>query len=170
MLHKQPRHLVKQLAKCPIVTYQQNANGTRVPLYDFQEAMSYCVEPKIDILQWLKSQNAMTLPPHINKAFWDAMRSRQMVGRAKHLWKDEEVLDVLGRVALTIRETAMLWVENLPGKERLTQDQFDFLRAEVLSLLTDIHRRLVDMPKERRTRASIGDFEDMSRVSLGNEE
>lgn len=174
VLQIEPRRMVKKLARCPVIGYT-NYRGDKTPLYDFKEAIAHCVEPKIDIGQWLKTQNAMSLPPHLNKAFWDAMRSRQMVEeRAKDLWKTEDVLEVLGRTALTIKETCKLWVENLPGKASLSTEQYDGLGRAVDDLLADIHQRLVGEVKERHTRSSLGDLEtmmlDVGTSDLGDDE
>lgn len=168
LLNRQPRHIVKQLSRCPVIGY--TAKG--LPLYDFAEAMSYCIEPKIDLMLWLKAQNAMSLPPHINKAFWDAMRSRQMVEeRAGDLWRTADVLDVLARTALTIKETATLWIESLPDKDLLTTEQYESIRGAVNDLLTEVHRRLVEMPTHGAHRATSAEFERMvqegSREALG---
>lgn len=159
VLGKEPRRLAKQLANCPVVGYQRTPRGN-IPLYDFKEAIGYCVTPKIDMVQWIKTQSMATLPPLINKAFWDSMRSRQMVEeRAKDLWRTADVLEVLGRTALTIKETAQLWLENMPDKDSLSSEQHEFLRRQVSGLLDDIHQRLVEMPKQFKTRASISDVE-----------
>ena len=161
LLGKEPRRLVKQLAKCPVVGYQQTSKGN-IPLYDFKEAIGYCVTPKIDMVEWIKTQSTATLPPLINKAFWDAQRSRQMVEeRSRELWRTADVLEVLGRTALTVKETAQLWLENMPDKERMSAEQHDFLRSQVSGLLDEIHQRLVELPKQRQTRASIGEIEKM---------
>lgn len=159
---RQPRHLVNQLAGCPIVGYQNAGAKTQTPLYDFWEAVSYIVEPKVDLMLWLKSQNAMSLPPHINKAFWDAMRSRQMVEeRAGDLWRTADVLEVLSRVALTIKETALLWLESLPSKDLLTAEQYEAIRGAVNDLLTEVHQRLVDMPAQGAHQSTSAEFERM---------
>jgi len=79
------------------------------------------VDPKVDIATWIKSQTPATLPVHINKAFWEAENSKlRWMERARHYWHDEDVLDVLGRTALAIKESAQLWVEDLPGKASMT--------------------------------------------------
>lgn len=170
VLSVEPRRLVKRLANCPIVGWT-NGRGGQVPLYDFKQAISYCVEPRIDIAQWIKSQNAMSLPPAINKAFWDAERSKQMVlERAKDLWRTADVLDVLGRTALEIKSTTQLWIENLPGKATLTTEQYDALRREVAALLDDIHRKLVEMPKERQTASSLREFEEMMSSAVESDD
>lgn len=157
----EPRHIHKLLAKCPIVGYG-NYQGKKVaPLYDFMTAISYLVEPKIDILDWLTTQTSTTLPPHINKAFWDAMNSKQRwQQRAGELWHTSDVLEVLGEVAMLIKETSQLWIENLPGKADLTDAQYNALTNMVGALLDDLHSRLVEMPKRRRTTSSVHSLDD----------
>jgi len=164
VLGMEPRRLVKKLAQCRIIGYAEGkaSHGERVPLYDFKEAISYCVDPKIDLAAWIKTQTPTSLPPMISKAFWDAEASRQRVMRnAGDLWETQDVLDVLGRVAITIKTTAQLWIEGLPGKASMTSEQYDALRREVAALLDDIHQRLVTMPSGAHTRSSLGAIEDM---------
>ena len=111
----EPRRLHRKLSKCPVMGWE-NFKGIRVPLYDFKTAVAFIVDPKVDIGTWIKSQTPATLPVYINKAFWEAENSKlRWMERARHYWHDEDVLDVLGRTALAIKESAQLWVENLPG-------------------------------------------------------
>lgn len=168
MLGKEPRRLVAQLAKCPVIGYGPTTGKGPTPLYDFKEAIRFCVDPPVGAIdQWIRSQSSTTLPPLLNKAYWDAMRSRQMVEeRAKDLWRTEDVLDVLGRTALTIKDTAQLWIENLPGKASMTSEQYEALRREVAALLDDIHQRLVAMPAARQTRASVAEIEETIAESM----
>lgn len=152
ILGKEPRRLVAQLEACPVIAY----TGGGQPLYDFKEALRYVVEPAPDaIAAWIKSQSSTSLPPLISKAFWEGEAAKQRVLKAAgELWGTEDVLAVLGRTAINIKDTVQLWIENLPGRHTLTAEQYDALRRETADLLDDIYQRLVEMPKERQTRPS----------------
>ena len=158
----EPRRLHRKLSKCPVIGWE-NHKGQRVPVYDFKQAVQYIVDPKVDIATWIKSQTPATLPVHINKAFWEAENSKlRWMERARHYWHDEDVLDVLGRTALAIKESAQLWVENLPGKASMTTAQFEAMQANVTELLDDIHERLVAVPAARRTESVARSMDDLN--------
>lgn len=159
ILGKEPRRLVNQLEPCPVIAYAKRGD----PLYDFKEALRYVVEPAPNaIAAWIKSQSSTTLPPIINKAFWEAEAAKQRVMRAAgDLWGTDDVLDVLGRTAINIKDTVQLWIEALPGKATLTTEQYSALERECGDLLDDIYQRLVEMPKERQTRSALGEIGDM---------
>lgn len=161
ILGMEPRRLAKRLAKCPVVEWAELA-GKRTPFYDFKVAISYCVDPRIDVGQWIKSQNAMTLPPAISKAFWDAMRSKQMVEeRAGDLWRTADVIEVCGRAAIAIKQTSQLWIENLPGKAALTSEQYESLMRQVTDLQIAIHQALVDDVRAHQTPPSLAEVDAM---------
>ena len=40
---------------------------------------------------------------------------------ANDLWHTDDVLTVLGRLALIIKDESNLWIENLPGRESLSR-------------------------------------------------
>lgn len=157
----EPRRLVKRLAKCPVVEWQ-TYKGDRIPLYDFKVAIAYCVEPKIDLAKWLETQNPMTLPISVNKAAWEGLRARQLVMRdAGQLWHTNDVLAVLGETALVIKDTARLWLEGLPGREKLTTEQHEHLRSEVSGLLDEVHARLVEAPSKKATGSLADSYDGM---------
>ena len=148
---KKPEQIKKKLKGCKVREYHEKA-GNVLPLYDFMEAISYLVDPKIDIEDWIKSQNASTLPNHISKPFWEAMNAkRRYMTSARQLWHDQDVLEVLGRTAMMIREETRLWIENLPGKADMTDAQYGALTKAVAELLEQIHDRLVEAPKQYTT-------------------
>ncbi len=160
ILGTETRRLLPKLAHCPVIGYEMH-RGKEVPVYDFKTAIAYLVEPKMDIATWIKSQNAAHLPVQINKAFWEAENAKlRWMAAAKQYWHDEDVLDVLGSAAMAIKETTLLWVENLPGKANLTTEQFEALQGNVVDLLDDIHQRLVEIPATRKTRPVSRHAED----------
>lgn len=154
---KQPYQIEKRLAKCPVKEWDRRGAKSH-PKYDFVEAMGYLIAPRIDIEDWLASKNAASLPPYINKMFWDsAMQRIRVMNAAGDLWHTEDVLVVLGRVALLIKEEAKNWIEDLPEKDQLTNQQYEFLLGAVDRLISSVRERLVELPKEGLTRASMSD-------------
>lgn len=148
------RTVLKKLMKCPIVGYE-NERGRTVPKWDFKVAAGYLVEPKIDLESWLASKRIQDLPVHISDQYWKAMRSKQAWEReAKHTWRDEDVLEVLGKAAQMIRDTSLLWVEELPDKVSISTENYHAMRAAVTDMLTQIREIMVEVPKQRRTQST----------------
>ena len=157
----EPRRLHKKLANCPVIGWEPFKGG-RMPVYDFKTACSYIVDPKLDIATWIRTQQPHTLPVMINKAFWESENSKlRWMERARHYWHDDDVLDVLGRTAMSIKETAQLWIENLPGKAGMSTEQYEAMQVNVTALLDDIHQRLIELPKERRTASVVHSLDDL---------
>lgn len=150
---KQPQQIRKRLAKCPVVGYHK-AQGKDHPLYDFMTAMSYLLEPKGNIEDWFASKNAATLPPYVNKMFWDSAHQRNRVMRESgDLWHSDDVVTALGRVALTIKEESNLWIEDLPERDLLTDAQYKALRDAVHRLQDTIRTSMIEMPDHFKTHA-----------------
>lgn len=148
------RTVLKKLMKCPIVGYEQE-RGRTVPKWDFKVAAQYLVEPKIDLESWLASKRIQDLPVHISDQYWKAMRSKQAWEReAKHTWRDEDVLQVLGKGAQLIRDVSLLWVDELPDKTSISTENYHAMRACVADLLTQIQEIMVELPKQRRTQST----------------
>lgn len=151
----------KRLADLEPKAWRPNNRGRPTPLYDRVDAAAYLVKPRIDLVAYLKTLNSNNIPPHINKTFWDAMNAREKWEyNAAHTWRDEDVLEVLGATAIAIREVSLLWVDQLPDKVSLSEKNHNALRAAVSDLLQDVKKRLVDLPKQRRTLSKIATIDD----------
>lgn len=151
-----PATAAKRLAECPVKDWSKNPRGSPIALYDFVEAAGYLVKPKVDLVKYLSSLNSNNIPPHINKTFWDAMNARaKWEANARETWRDEDVLAVLGSVAILIREVSLLWVDQLPDKVSISDENHGALRAAVADLLEQVKVRLEDMPKQRRTESVV---------------
>lgn len=160
VLGVQQTQIRKRLRKCPVIG-RARVRGREVQLFDFVEALSYCIEPKGDIDDWFAQQNHAALPPGTSKAFWDMARQRNRVLLdSNDLWHTEDVKRTLGRVALTIKEEMKLWIENLPGKDRLTDDQYNVLTDMVAALQNTIHEQLINMPNQTQTFAMSHSIRD----------
>lgn len=176
IMGKQPVQIRRRLAKCPTVGMHKVA-GKEQPLYDFLTALSYLIEPKGNIEDWFASKNAATLPPYVNKMFWDSAHQRNRVMRSSNdLWHTEDVLTALGRVALIIKEESQLWVENLPERDNLTDAQYTALTKAVHRLQDQIRERMIQMPDHFKThsmsetiRDELQDAGTLPDAQLGDE-
>jgi len=151
---KQPYQIQKKLAKCPVVGWH-NPGGKSdkpQPLYDFKTAFSYLITPRGSIEDWFSQQNAASLPPYVNKMFWDSAHQRNRVlHESGQLWHDEDVMIVLGRVAMTMRQEVKMWIEELPEKELLSDGQYNALVDSTNRLLDQVRQQLIDSPKQFTT-------------------
>jgi len=155
VIGKQPYQIRSRLARCTVKEWVKH-KGVDTPMYDFLEAMSYLVQPRGNIEEWFASKNAGSLPPYVNKMFWDSAHQRNRVMRASNdLWHTDEVMQVFGRVAMMIKEEVRMWVENMPGKDDLSNEQYTSIVDATNELLVSIRERLVDMPSKDQTPASM---------------
>ena len=145
---KQPKQIQKRLEKCPVIAWKKHA-GKDQPLYDFMTAMAYLIPPKGDIEDWFGQQNAASLPPYVNKMFWDSANQRNRVMlQSGDLWHTEDVMLIFGRVEMTIRQEVKRWIEDLPEKELLKNEQYNALVDATSRLVDDLKKMLVDIPGE----------------------
>lgn len=166
VLGVETRRLLHKLSRCPSV----GTNKKGAPLYMFKDAIRYCVEPKIDMAQWIKSQSATSLPPMINKNFWEAERTKMRVkAEAGELWHTNDVLQVYGEAAMAIKNEMTLWIENLPGSQELTTEQYDALRKKVIELQQTITDVMVNKPSETKTRSYLADIEALEDEVSGGD-
>ncbi|RWI96446.1 MAG: hypothetical protein EOR22_06720 [Mesorhizobium sp.] len=142
ILGVQPKQIQKRLEKCPIHSFVTHA-GKQQPLYDFLTGMSYLIPPQGSIEDWLAQQNQASLPPIVSKAYWEMTNARiRALTAAGQLWHDEDVLMTFARVAMLIRQETKLWIENMPGRDRLSDEQYKFMLAAVADLNVQIKEAL----------------------------
>lgn len=154
---KQPRQIEKRLEKCPVHTWSGH-QGKQVPMYDFLTAMAYLIPPRGNIEDWFAQQNAASLPPYVNKMWWDSAHQRNRVMLSSNdLWHTDDVMVVFGRVAMTIRQEVKMWVEDLPEKELLTDQQY--------TALVDAGNRLVDSIRETLTKLPSKTFSMSAHIN-----
>lgn len=160
ILGKQTYQITKRLARCPTVGHHM-VSGQEQPLYDFATAMSYLVPPKGNIEEWFAQQNAASLPPFVNKMWWDsaAQRARVMLTQGQ-LWHDEDVRLVLGRVSMQIRQEIKMWIEDLPEKDMLTDRQYNALVDATHRLVDQVREALVNGPREVVTKSMAHTIKD----------
>ncbi len=148
VMGKQPKQIEKRLEKCPVAKFVVY-KGRETPHYDFLTAMSYLVPPRGEIEDWFGQQNAASLPPYVNKMFWDSAHQRNRVMlSANDLWHTEDVMLVFGRIAMLIRQDVKMWIEELPEKELLSDAQYNALIDSSNRLLEEIRKTLTEMPRE----------------------
>lgn len=171
IFEKQPQQIKRRLAKCPIVGWHKAA-GVDQPLYDFKTAIAYLVPPKGNIEDWFGQQNAASLPPFVNKMWWDSAHQRNRVMRSSgQLWHDDDVRLVLGRISMMIRQEVKMWIEDLPEKDLLNDKQYGALVDATNRLVDDVRKALVDMPRETTSMADTIKTElDEAGVSLPDED
>jgi hypothetical protein len=153
ILGVQPKQIQKRLEKCPVETWSRSA-GKDHPLYDFLTAMGYLIPPLGSIEDWLAQQNQASLPPIVSKAYWEMTNARiRALTAAGQLWHDQDVLMSFARVSLLIRQESKMWIEDMPGRHLLNDEQFNFLVDRVNDMNTQIRTKLEEYPREFQTHA-----------------
>jgi hypothetical protein len=148
VMEKQPRQISNRLSKCPVEAWHKH-QGKDHPLYDFKTAMAYLVAPRANIEDWYSQQNMASLPPWLNKMFWDSAHQRNRVMlMSNDLWHTEDVQVVFGRVAMLIRQEVKNSIENLPDKASLTDEQYGTLTDWGNAMIEKIREVMVSLPRE----------------------
>lgn len=165
---KQPYQIAKRLGKCPVIGWQK-AGGKDTPLYDFMTAVSYLIPPRGNIEEWFGQQNAASLPPYVNKMWWDSAHQRNRVmQQSGQLWHDDEARVVFGRAAIEIRQATKMWIEDLPEKDLLTDLQYNNLVDATNRLVDSVREILVDAPREHATYSMAATIKDELEAAGGN--
>lgn len=142
----------RKLADCPPMKREKNAK-----IYNLRQAAGYLSEPKVNIDEYIKRLRPGDLPPALSKDYWDAKLKRQKWElEAGDLWRTVDVLDVFGETFKHIRTTTQLWLDTVERTEVLSAAQRETLQRLADGLLEDIHRKLVQMPAERKTESLLG--------------
>lgn len=122
------------------------------PVWHFRDALPYLVKPKMTAEEFARTLNKADLPPEINKSFWDAQRSRVKYKiESQEAWETEDVLEVLGDVAMTMKDSLVAVVEEMRNRARLTDEQTELLQECIDELRTEIRTKLIEMPAKRST-------------------
>lgn len=154
-----PKQIQKRLERCPVDSWQSHG-GKPQPMYDFLTGMSYLIAPQGSIEDWLAQQNQASLPPIVSKAYWEMTNARiRALMAAGQLWHDEDVLMTFARVSMLIRQESKMWIEDMPGRQQLTDEQYRFLVDRVNDMNTQIKTKLEDLPREFQTNAHSREIE-----------
>lgn len=137
----------RRLLNCP----RLGKSGQR-DLYDFMTAIAHLVEPQIDLEAYIKTMNPKKLPAGLNKDVWDGMHKRLRYQRdAGDAWHTEDVIEVLGRACMLIKDRLQLVTETMRDRAKLDDAQAKRFAEMIDGLSADIHAALVEMPAQRRT-------------------
>jgi hypothetical protein len=135
------------------------------PLYDFKAACEHLLKPKMDIDTYLATLNPADMPNGVNKTFWEAKRIKLRYEiEAGEAWATPDVLEVFGRMAMTIKSHTQLWTERL-RELGLSDEQSAKFGGMVDAFNTELHTILVEEPSKRQTRSRLAalELEMMSR-------
>lgn len=144
-----PATVKKRLLGKPVVVGM--GSGGR-PLFNFQRASQYLIKPMMSAEDFIRTLNKADLPPEVNKALWDAQRSRVKYKiEAQEAWETEDVLEVLGEVSMTIKDSLVAVVEEMRNRAKLTDEQTELLSAAIDEIRTQIREKLIEMPAKKFT-------------------
>lgn len=127
-------------------------------VYDLKVAAQYLVKPVFNVEQYLKNMKPSELPTHLQDAYWSAMRKRQQwEADAGHLWRTEAVMEIFGDVFQTIKFAMQLWPDTVERAMGLSPEQRTMLIGMADGLQTEIHKKLVEMPKLKHTPSTLSE-------------
>lgn len=123
----------------------------------FHDVLPYLVKPKMTAEQFARTLNKADLPPEINKSFWDSQRSRVKYKiEAQEAWETEDVMRVLGEVAMIFKDSTTMVVEEMRNRAKLTDEQTEILQGCIDELRKEVREKLVDMPAQSHTPSMFG--------------
>ncbi|QPC91437.1 hypothetical protein [Mesorhizobium sp. INR15] len=159
ILGAQPKQIQKRLERCPVDSWKSHG-GKPHPMYDFLTGMSYLIAPQGSIEDWLAQQNQASLPPIVSKAYWEMTNARiRALTAAGQLWHDEDVLMTFARVSMLIRQESKMWIEDMPGRDKIIDEQYNFLMDRVADMNKQIKTKLETLPREHQTNAHSREIE-----------
>jgi hypothetical protein len=154
---KDRRTVRKRLAELTPLKYGKG----NTPIYDFVQACSYLVEPKIDLDKYLQTLKPEQLPLPLQTEYWDVILKRQKaLERAGQLWPTDKVIEVFSEVLKHVKDATQLWATTLDRRTGLTPQQYEVLEKLTDKLLDDIHKRLSQMESLRQTPSSLAEIEE----------
>lgn len=114
------------------------------PIYDLADAASRLATPNEEmLLKFLRRMPANKLPTHLQKEFWDALRSRQLYEEnAKDLWRTETVMNFIIDVLRTIRQSLNVVEDAVDRETELTTKQRGIIQGLIDDLLEDVSKKL----------------------------
>ncbi len=146
----------KKLVNCP----ELGKGKGNAPIFDLPQAAAFLVKPKVDINAFVRSLRPADLPPYLQSEFWEAQNKRQKwEENAGELWRTEKVVEVFGETFKLMKDTMNLWVDALERKSGITGDQRKMLTSEVDALQDELHKRLVDMQVQKKTKPSLSELD-----------
>lgn len=132
------------------------------PYYDLAEAASYLVAPNVDVATYIARMDPSALPEQLRSAYWDAKLKRQKYeAQAGHLWRSEDVMDVLGETFKIIKDRTQLFVDTLENTTGLSDANRATLNSMVDTMLDEIQQKLVEHSETTHTRSQLSDLDDV---------
>jgi hypothetical protein len=133
-------------------------NGTK--MYSVREALPYLVQPH-DLKHHLARMNPKDLPERLRKEFWSARKLEQDVRvRSKDLWQTADVHRVLGDLMKLVKDTAMLWTDDIDEATGLTSEQVGILDALTRKLLSDFAGAVAQYVESGVTPSQESEFDE----------
>jgi len=129
-------------------------------LYDFRQAMQFLVTPKVDVAAYVRKMGVGDLPSALQKDVWDArLKEQKWRQNAGELWPTSSVLEVLGEAFQRLKTTTQLWVDEIAEVNSLPTEVRTELVSRVDGLQAELHKSLVEMPKERSTESQLAELD-----------
>lgn len=148
LMHMDPMTATKRLRDCPVA----GKVGHNREVYYFHEALPYLVKPKMTAKQFAESLNKADLPPEINNTFWQAQRARVRYKiEAQEAFESEDVVRLLGEVAITLKDSLTMAPEELRNRAKLSEEQIVIVEGMLDEMRQEMHDRLIRIPAETMT-------------------
>lgn len=114
------------------------------PIYNIAKAAAYLAPPQEDqVIKVLEKMPASKLPIHLQKEFWDALRSRQLYEEnAKDLWRTDVIVDFVIDILKTVRESVNVFEDTVDRETELSIKQRAIIQTLVDDLLNDVSKKL----------------------------
>lgn len=120
------------------------------PVWYFHDVLPHLVKPKMTAEQFVRTLNRADMPPEYNNAFWSAQRTRVKYKiEAQEAWETEDVLEVLGEVSMTIKDSLVAVVEEMRNRAKLSDEQTEILSEAIDEIRTTIREKLIEMPAKK---------------------
>ena len=135
-----------------------NAKGTKY--YRPAEVLPYLVQPR-DLETHLLKMNPKDLPERLRKEFWGARKLEQDVRlRSKDLWLTADVHRVLGDLMKIIKNSVMLWTDDVDAAIGLTSEQVEMLDDLSRKLLSDYAAAVSQYVEQGVTRSQEAELDE----------
>lgn len=126
-------------------------------LYDFHDACSRLVKPKMDLSEYLSDITVDDLPDKLKEPFWNAKLKQQRYEKnAGELWRTEAVIQLFGSVLKDIKERMKLIADMSEKSLALSPDQLQGLREIVNDVQAEVYKHIISL--ESKTPASVAEL------------
>ncbi len=140
-----PNTVKRRLGKCPVLKKEAGRD-----VYDPMIALSYLINPQIDVYDYIKNMQPNELPVMLRKEFWDAENKRlNYEERSGELWHTSDVHEVLSNVFKQIKNQMQVWTDDVERETKLTPEQYKILEARVDALRKSLDDTLKALPSQQ---------------------